>query len=770
MFFFDEIFMPPLMTAVDVGAMLRSGDVDPFARLNKLGRLNVIGFEPQPAECEKLNALALPGRRYLPYAVGNGLPRSFYVTNTGMTSSLLRPNLRLAQLFNNLAELMQVVATPLVDTVRLDDVAEIRDQGCDLLKLDTQGSEAEILGHASEILKRCLIIQTEVEFVPLYEDQPLFADVDQLLRGRGFMFHRFLGVSGRTYKPLMLNDNPNAVISQMLWSDAVYVPDLARLDRLEPGALLKLAALLHEIYKSFDLCHVVLAAHDRQVGSSYAQRYFGRLADQQERADVDSYTLHSGERRKTAESTVLTLVDGVRIVVPNSIELITPYVLREQQDFFEDELRFVRGLLQPGQKVVDIGANYGVYTLPMALKVGPGGHVWAFEPASSTAQFLAQGIAANAFGHVTLEQKAVSSSSGSAQLSLEHDSELNSIIHGRPPAGNSETVSLVTLDECMDRYRWTSIELIKIDAEGEENNILKGGGRFFANLAPLVQYELKKDATNINLGLVREFAAIGYDSYRLVPGLNLLLPFDAESQPDPYLLNLFCCKAARADQLAARGVLLRAADLYGRGMNTGGSDAAARYHWSNALAHLPYATPLSSAWRGAEKAGSSTGVIQALSFYSRSRDAALSPPERFLALEASFLALKAECEREPVRLRLASLARVAHDYGARAVTVAALKQLLEYVRQAGVDVNEPFLPPPERFDTIAFSAQPVPWLIAAVLEQLEESEHYSTFYVGSTALGRLEDIHALGFGSPEMERRLELVRRRIDQARQPSRA
>ncbi len=476
------------------------------------------------------------------------------------------------------------------------------------------------------------------------------------------------------------------------------------------------------------------------------------------------------------ETTVLSLLDGVRIVVPNSLELITPYVLREQQDFFEDELRFVRWLLQPGQKVIDIGANYGVYTLPMAQRVGPRGHVWAFEPASSTAQLLAQGITANAFLNVTLEQKAVSSSAGSAQLSLQRHPELNSIIHGQPPAaGDSETVSLVTLDEYMDRYWWTDIELIKIDAEGEENNILKGGRRFFANLAPLVQYELKKDATTINFELINEFAAIGYDSYRLVPGLNLLVPFDAGSQPDPYLLNLFCCKAACADRLATRGALLRSSDVSGTGgalvgMNECSSGAGVKYHWSNALAHLPYATPLASAWRAAEEAGSSSGVIRALSFYSRSRDAALSSLERFRALEASFLTLKAQCEREPVRLRLASLARVAHDYGARAVTVIALKQLLEYIRQAGIDPNEPFLPPPERFDSIPFGADPVPWLVAAVLEQLEKREHYSTFYVGPTARERLEDIRALGFASPEMERRLDLVRLRIDLARQRGKA
>jgi FkbM family methyltransferase len=279
MLMFDEIVRPPLMTAVDIGAMLIEGAVDPLARLNALGLLQLIGFEPQPDECAKLNALALPGRQYLPYAVADGTRRSFYVTNTGMTSSLLRPNLELAQRFNNLAELMQVVATRQVNTVRLDDVAEIRAQGCDLLKLDTQGSEAEILSHASETLKRCLIIQTEVEFVPLYERTPLFAEIDQLLRARGFMFHRFLGLSGRTYSPLMVKGDPSAALSQMLWADAIYVPDLTRLERIEPDMLLKLAALLHEVYGSLDLCHVVLVAHDQQCATSYAAQYFERLTN-----------------------------------------------------------------------------------------------------------------------------------------------------------------------------------------------------------------------------------------------------------------------------------------------------------------------------------------------------------------------------------------------------------------------------------------------------------------------------------------------------------
>lgn len=277
MFGFEDVVLPPLMVVVDIGAMLY-GEGDPYARLNKLGRLNVVGFEPQIAECDKLNALALPGRRYLPYALGDGTRRTFYTTNTGMTSSLLRPNLNLAEYFVHLAEFMRVVSTREVDTVRLDDVPEVISQGCDLLKLDTQGSEAMILAHAPRTLERCLIVESEVEFVPLYEGQPLFADVDQLLRARGFMLHKFKGIAGRTYKPFMYGGDPNAALSQILWTDAVYVPDLTRLDQLAPDSLIKLATLLHEIYGSYDLCHVVLAAHDRQSGLNYADKYFKCLA------------------------------------------------------------------------------------------------------------------------------------------------------------------------------------------------------------------------------------------------------------------------------------------------------------------------------------------------------------------------------------------------------------------------------------------------------------------------------------------------------------
>lgn len=455
-----------------------------------------------------------------------------------------------------------------------------------------------------------------------------------------------------------------------------------------------------------------------------------------------------------------TLLDGVRIVTPDSLELITPYVLREQQDWFEDEIKFLRHLLQPGQKVIDIGANYGVYALCMARAVGPTGQVWAFEPSSSTAGLLAEGIAANGFTQVTLVQSALSSASGTARLSLSPHSELNALVHDPAATTETELVSLVTLDECLETYCWQDIEVVKIDAEGEEANILKGGERFFARLSPLVQYEIKA-GVDLHMHLIEAFAALGYTSYRLVPGLDLLVPFNPEAQMDGFLLNLFCCKPDRAARLAARGVLLETAGEEIKELL--GIDGSLDVHrWQHAIIGLPYGTQLANEWEVTMNSGGSEEVAHALSLYTLSRDSSLPAMARFLALEASFRCLETLCGQQAAHLRLASLARVARDYGSRSLAVNALAQLCTTIlQQQQVDTSEPFLAPGERFDSIVPGEVIGNWVLAAVLEELERLSAFSSFYTGASALQRLQIIRELGFGSSEMARRLSLLQERL---------
>ena len=464
------------------------------------------------------------------------------------------------------------------------------------------------------------------------------------------------------------------------------------------------------------------------------------------------------------DSVTLSLIDGVRIVVPNSLDMITPYVLIEQQDWFEDEVRFLRRLLNPGEKVIDIGANYGIYTLSMAKAVGPTGFVWAFEPATNCAALVAQGAAANDFDHIVIERSALSSQCGTGCLALNDHSELNALVRPENATPASETVSVVTLDDCLQRYGWQDIDFVKIDAEGEEANILKGGRNFFAGLSPLIQFEVRV-AEGFHLELVQHFAELGFRSYRLVPGLDLLVPFGTDSTPDGYLLNLFCCKSSRAAGLAAEGYLVDCEPSASQPATDTTDDfdpSIDDYTWHFNIARLPYGAQLAPLWENETASEDSPAVNDALAFYAISRDDCLEPVRRFKALEASFNLLNSVCQKRPERLRLASLARVAHEYGARSVAVSALQQLATSIFQKNqIDVSEPFLAPGERFDSIPPGDSVSNWILASVLEQLERLMSYSSFYTGNAARQRLEIIRSLGFASPEMDRRLHLVQTRF---------
>ncbi|HEY1190678.1 MAG TPA: FkbM family methyltransferase, partial [Gemmata sp.] len=439
----------------------------------------------------------------------------------------------------------------------------------------------------------------------------------------------------------------------------------------------------------------------------------------------------------------------------NAVDQITPYVLQEQGDWFEDEITFVRGALRPGQNVIDIGANYGTYALSMARVVGPDGHVWAFEPAPDTARRLAESIAANGFRQITLERTALSNVRGAGRLSRNRQPELNALV---PAGGPTDAVQVATLDDCLDKYDWHEVAFVKMDAEGEEGNILRGGARFFAERSPLVQYEVKAGPV-LRLDLVRQFAALGYAPYRLVPGLGVLAPFDPAAPVDGYLLNLFGCKPNTAARLAARGLLVAPEVDTGPSRASLGHTApepVPQYRWRDALVGRPYATAHADRWE--QGGGPAREVADALALYAASRDAARTARERLLALGACYERFRARCGSEPAPLRLASLARVAREFGARSVAVDALRRLDHLTASADrIEPSEPFLAPCARFDTIAPGAHFGNWLRAAALEELERLEAFSSFYSGAHTQRRVETARDLGFGCAEMDRRLRLL-------------
>jgi hypothetical protein len=154
-----------------------------------------------------------------------------------------------------------------------------------------------------------------------------------------------------------------------------------------------------------------------------------------------------------------------------------------------------------------------------------------------------------------VEKKGLSKEIGVANLSLNDNSELNSLVKNSVNIGPFELVEITTLDECMKIFNWEKIDFIKIDAEGEEENIIQGGLDFFKIKSPLVMFEIKA-GDQVNLDLMRQFESLGYKVFKLIPGLNILAPWRNNEIADGYLLNLFCCKSDRAKLLYDQGVLI----------------------------------------------------------------------------------------------------------------------------------------------------------------------------------------------------------------------
>jgi len=261
----------PVVNIVDIGALSLGMGTESYAPLLRLDKAKVIGFEPDQEECKKLRELHSGNHEFYPYFIGDGGAATYYETNHTMTGSLYPPNTKLLKKFQSLHELTILQNKHSVETRCLDDINEIAD--VDYIKIDVQGAEFDVFCGAANTLAKATLIQTEVEFVEMYEGQPLFADVDRVLRGAGFQFHTFEGFGKRSFKPFLVDNDPHRGLRQILWSDAVYVRDFLKFESVHEDKLLKLALMLHDIFHSCDLCLYALTEIDRRTGTDYVQRY-----------------------------------------------------------------------------------------------------------------------------------------------------------------------------------------------------------------------------------------------------------------------------------------------------------------------------------------------------------------------------------------------------------------------------------------------------------------------------------------------------------------
>lgn len=184
------------------------------------------------------------------------------------------------------------------------------------------------------------------------------------------------------------------------------------------------------------------------------------------------------------------------------------------------ERDYLSMVLVEGDYFVDIGANIGLFSLIAAEIVGEGGKVISFEPTSDSYERFIENISLNKFKNIDSYNIGLSNSVGSLTMNIStngYDAWNTFAITTNSNLQSQMQVSVSTLDIQLTYYNKAKIKLVKIDVEGWEKFVLKGGVNFFTNYSPQVLVEFTEENTFAAGYMVQEIydfmVDLGYDWY-----------------------------------------------------------------------------------------------------------------------------------------------------------------------------------------------------------------------------------------------------------------
>lgn len=209
---------------------------------------------------------------------------------------------------------------------------------------------------------------------------------------------------------------------------------------------------------------------------------------------------------------------------------ITPYLLPPIIPMLLSKIRHQHPFdcLPKGSKVewvLDVGANKGDVTLA-ALKTYPSCKVICFEPVQATFNLLQKNLKGYS-DRIFLYQHALAETAGTGEINITDFHGANSIMpqssfhkkfNSHIGEKQKEQISLVRLDDIATQFPTTHIDVMKIDVEGYEINVLKGGENFIrSNVdAIIIEASLMRDVSWEKQGFMDLFAELTELGFRLV--------------------------------------------------------------------------------------------------------------------------------------------------------------------------------------------------------------------------------------------------------------
>jgi FkbM family methyltransferase len=210
-------------------------------------------------------------------------------------------------------------------------------------------------------------------------------------------------------------------------------------------------------------------------------------------------------------------------------------------------------VLRLGDVAVDVGANCGFFTILAATLVGSSGHVVAIEPSPACLARLQINLALNGLTNVTVVDRVATEHSGEARFYLCSDNSGGNALWnvgdypGNPKSRENPmaiSVPATTVDDELRQRGMAPPKLIKIDAEGAEQRVLRGAMGHLANRRiPFVVAELNEFALaklgNSQQSLRGLMEGLGYSTFGLYYSSSIPKFIPPASQiRSPFVVNL----------------------------------------------------------------------------------------------------------------------------------------------------------------------------------------------------------------------------------------
>lgn len=188
---------------------------------------------------------------------------------------------------------------------------------------------------------------------------------------------------------------------------------------------------------------------------------------------------------------------GLLLVIYNDV--YQGKLIQEYGEYCEFELMLFKKLIECGSTVYDVGAGFGLYTIPMARHVGKNGKVFAFEPERHSFYILMANTKINQLQNVFVHNYGCGQIEKTFSIQNVNTNSIDDFgstcLYSQPANNKSYTTCIKTLDSLsLDKP-----DFIKISANSMESEVLKGAKQIIKKYKPIISINAQIEDNNQNI-------------------------------------------------------------------------------------------------------------------------------------------------------------------------------------------------------------------------------------------------------------------------------